>query len=46
MNAGEIARDAGEGIGGAYIVLCLLVIAGTAIAEHLGKDHDRRGGKS
>ena len=40
-----IFRDAAIGIGGAYVVLCVAVIAGCAISDlfGLGKDHDRRG---
>lgn len=37
-----IARDAVIIIGGAYLALCLLVIAGAAIAERWGRHHDRR----
>ena len=37
-----LARDAVIITGGAYLALCLLVIAGAAIAGRWGKDHDRR----
>ena len=38
-----IIRDAGLSIGAAYVVLCVAVIAGAAIGDLFGKDHDRRG---
>ena len=37
-----IARDAGLAIGGAYLVLCAVVIAASAIGDRWGKDYDRR----
>jgi hypothetical protein len=41
-----IARDAVLALGGAYAVVCVAVIAGAAIADRFGKDHDRRNGGS
>ena len=39
-----IFRDAAIGIGGAYGVLCVAVIVGSAIGDLFGKDWDRRDG--
>lgn len=39
-----IFRDAAIGIGGAYVALCIVVIAASAIGDLFGKDWDRRDG--
>ena len=37
-----IGRDIAIGIGAAYLALCAVVIAASAIGDRWGKDYDRR----
>ena len=39
-----VIRDVPLAAGGAYLALCVTVIAVAAISELFGRDHDRRGG--